>query len=256
MRQVSEREIENRLRLDNPWWEAGAGIDPEYAAFPRRAYLPAFTALVRQVQVRRAVVLLGPRRVGKTILAYHCIQNLVNEGVASGRDVLYLSLETPLFTGLTLDNLLERFRRLFVRPAGTMLYVFFDEIQYLRDWATHLKSLVDTHRDCRFVATGSAAAALKTRSAESGAGRFTEFVLPPLTFAEYLRFVRRESGGGLPDPAHAPCGPGRRALQAHDDLQGVPHQPDHAGSVVRPGRRAARGDGTARRNGRVQSVSA
>ncbi len=38
-----------------------------------------------------------------------------------------------------------------------------------------------------------AAAALKTRSAESGAGRFTEFVLPPLTFAEYLRFIEREA---------------------------------------------------------------
>ena len=49
-------------------------------------------------------------------------------------------------------------------------------------------SLVDAYRGIRFVATGSAAAALKAKSVESGAGRFTEFVLPPLTFAEYLRF--------------------------------------------------------------------
>lgn len=135
---------------------------------------------------------MGPRRVGKTILAYHCIQALLDDGVAAGRDVLYLSLETPLFTRFALENLIQRFRKLFVRPAGTTLYVFFDEIQYLRDWEMHLKSLVDTCRDCRFVATGSAAAALRTKSAESGAGRFTEFVLPPLTFAEYLRFIGRE----------------------------------------------------------------
>ncbi|SFI58384.1 AAA family ATPase [Nitrosomonas sp. Nm34] len=56
----------------------------------------------------------------------------------------------------------------------------------------HLKSLVDTFRRICFVATSSAAAALKTKSIESGAGRFTEFVLPSLTFAEYLRFIERE----------------------------------------------------------------
>jgi uncharacterized protein len=33
---------------------------------------------------------------------------------------------------------------------------------------------------------------LRTKSLESGAGRFTEFMLPPLTFAEYLRFIDRE----------------------------------------------------------------
>ena len=37
-----------------------------------------------------------------------------------------------------------------------------------------------------FVASGSAAAALKMRSNESGAGRFTNFLLPPLTFYEFL----------------------------------------------------------------------
>jgi predicted AAA+ superfamily ATPase len=45
---------------------------------------------------------------------------------------------------------------------------------------------------CNFVATGSAAAALKLKSHESGAGRFTDFILPPLTFAEYLQFVGKE----------------------------------------------------------------
>lgn len=62
MLQITEKEIELRLRLDNPWWEAGGGIDPEYRGFPRRSYLNAFHRLVRQVEVNRAVVLLGRRR--------------------------------------------------------------------------------------------------------------------------------------------------------------------------------------------------
>lgn len=193
MLQVSDKEIENRLRLDNPWWAAGGNIDADYAAFPRRAYLAPFERLVRESDANRAVVLMGPRRVGKTILVYHTIQALLDGEHASGRDIFYLSLETPLLTGANLESLVVRFQKLFDRPTDTVLYVFFDEIQYLKNWEVHLKSLVDTYRNCRFVATGSAAAALKTKSAESGAGRFTEFVLPPLTFAEYLRFIGREN---------------------------------------------------------------
>jgi len=192
MLQVSEKEIENRLRLDNPWWQAGGEIDSDYREFPRRAYLVDFSRLVRQVEVNRAVVLLGPRRVGKTILVYHVIQDFLDKHDVSGRDILYVSLETPLYTGFSLESVVNRFRKLFQRPEGTRLYVFFDEIQYLKGWEVHLKSLVDTFRGIRFIATGSAAAALKAKSAESGAGRFTEFVLPPLTFAEYLRFIKRE----------------------------------------------------------------
>jgi predicted AAA+ superfamily ATPase len=193
MLQVSEKEVESRLYLDNPWWQAGGGIDADYRAFPHRAYLDNFSRLVRATDVQRAVVLLGPRRVGKTILVYHTIQDLLERYGVSGRDVLYVSLETPMYTGLSLDALVQRFQRLFTRPEGTQLYVFFDEIQYLRGWEVHLKSLVDTYRGVRFVATGSAAAALRAKSAESGAGRFTEFLLPPLTFAEYLRFIDREA---------------------------------------------------------------
>lgn len=191
MLQVSEKEIEDRLRLDNPWWQAGSGIDPDHQAFPRRAYLEDFSRLLNQ-DVNRAVVLLGPRRVGKTILVYHTIQSLLDAHGVIGRDILYVSLETPLYTGLTLEGLVTRFQKMFHRAEGTRLYVFFDEIQYLKGWEVHLKSLVDTFRGIRFVATGSAAAALKAKSVESGAGRFTEFVLPPLTFAEYLRFVGLE----------------------------------------------------------------
>ena len=56
----------------------------------------------------------------------------------------------------------------------------------------HLKSLVDSYPCYKFVATGSAAAALRMESQESGAGRFSDFILPPLTFAEYLRFINNE----------------------------------------------------------------
>jgi uncharacterized protein len=55
-----------------------------------------------------------------------------------------------------------------------------------------LKSIVDKYSNIKCVASGSVAAALKLKSGESGAGRFTDFLLPPLTFYEYLNLIGRE----------------------------------------------------------------
>jgi uncharacterized protein len=192
MRQVSEAEVEARLAFDNPWWSQGEGVEQEFQDFPKRAYLPPFFELVADRGVRRAVVLLGPRRVGKTVMVYQAVQMLLDAGVLN-TSILYLSLETPVYTGLRLEKLISLFQGRFQHAKDSELFVFFDEVQYLRDWEIHLKSLVDSYRHVKFVVTGSAAAALRMKSRESGAGRFTEFMLPPLTFAEYLRFIGREA---------------------------------------------------------------
>jgi len=52
---------------------------------------------------------------------------------------------------------------------------------------------VDTYGNIKAVVSGSAAAALKLKSDESGAGRFTDFLLPPLTFYEYLELLNEGS---------------------------------------------------------------
>src|SRR5690606_4611236 len=70
--------------------------------------------------------------------------------------------------------------------------VFFDEIQYLKDWERHLKVLVDSYPDTKFIVSDSAAAALKWHSTESGAGRFTDFMLPTLTFQEFIHLKQKE----------------------------------------------------------------
>ncbi len=100
MRQVTESEIENRLREDNPWWRAGQGVDALIAGYPRRSYVPGFVSLIADSTVQRAVVLLGPRRVGKTVMVLHAIDALLRRPDVQGQDILYLSLETPIYTHL------------------------------------------------------------------------------------------------------------------------------------------------------------
>lgn len=190
--EIARADILARLLFDNPWWESGFnGID-RYQVMPRRKYFQSFFSAVRDKSVNRAVVLMGPRRVGKTVMLMHAIRELVDSGVEPNH-IIYVSLETPIYTGLSLANILSLFQEQFGHARSVSLYVFFDEVQYLRNWEVHLKSLVDSFNDYKFIATGSAAAALRLRSVESGAGRFSDYILPPLTFAEYLHFIGRES---------------------------------------------------------------
>lgn len=211
--EIPQREVERRLADDNPWWIAGNGIDKERREWPRRDYFAPFGRLVRDTEVRRAVVLIGPRRIGKTVMLMHTVQALLDEGVA-GTAILYVSLETPLYAGRSLESLLRIFMDMHRHRRGQVLWVMFDEIQYLKDWEVHLKSLVDSYSSIRFVASGSAAAALKMKSRESGAGRFTDFMLPPLTFAEYLRFAGAEEGVIVEEEALAPGRPPRYAARS------------------------------------------
>jgi len=186
--EIPRREVTRRMADDNPWWVAGGSIDPDWRGLPKRDYFAPLMKLVRELDVTRAVVLIGPRRVGKTVMIKQAIEALLADHVA-GTDILYLSLETPLYSGRPLETLLRDFMDLHGHTKGGRLWVFFDEVQYLRDWEVHLKSLVDSYPMVRFVVSGSAAATLKMKSRESGAGRFTDFLLPPLTFAEFLAFA-------------------------------------------------------------------
>jgi predicted AAA+ superfamily ATPase len=174
--------LEKRIKADHTWWETGK--IPFYIELSKRRYYSGFYSSVKQSTLHRAVVLMGPRRIGKTVMMYQAIQDLLDEGV-NPQKILYFSLDTPIYTNISLEQLIEKALTTNERSIEEC-YIFFDEIQYLKDWEIHLKSLVDRNRKTKFIASGSAAAALRMKSVESGAGRFSDFFLPPLTFAEYI----------------------------------------------------------------------
>ncbi|MFP4305965.1 MAG: ATP-binding protein [Desulfococcaceae bacterium] len=185
MKKISSQQIIQRLRTENPWWETGA-ISAGFRKLRPRAYLSRFLPLATSREIRRATVLMGPRRVGKTVMIHHTIQALLDQKEAPRR-IAYFSMDHPIFNGLGIEEMLERY----AEAAGVNLqadecHLFFDEIQYLKDWEIQLKVLVDRLPNLKFTVSGSVAAALRLKSVESGAGRFTDFLLPPLNFHEYL----------------------------------------------------------------------
>ncbi len=187
MKSITGQEKIDRLLLDNPWWETGE-VPISIGGLTPRDYLAPFSALVMQHQPRRSVVLMGPRRVGKTVLIHHLIKQLIETAAVPADNILYVSVDTPVYTGIPLDIFVQYGLSVAKVHSDKPCYFFFDEIQYLKNWEIQLKSLVDTYPNIKFIVSGSAAAALRLKSTESGAGRFTDFLLPPLTFAEFLKF--------------------------------------------------------------------
>ncbi|MEO5582167.1 MAG: ATP-binding protein [Saprospiraceae bacterium] len=184
LNEISEPLIIDRIKFENPWWSDGK-TELEYSIKPRRLYYELFYPLVEDISINRAVVLMGPRRVGKTVMLNHTIQNLLDSGI-NPKKICFINIENPIYNNIHLETLFNYARKATGENDAKGWFVFFDEIQYLKDWEIHLKVLVDSFPKTKFVVSGSAAAALKLASIESGAGRFTDFILPPLTFNEYI----------------------------------------------------------------------
>lgn len=184
IKEISKKQVLDRIRFENPWWVEGH-IEDDYNEMPRRLYFELFKPLVYERDIRRAVVLMGPRRVGKTVMLFHLVEDLIQNGV-NPKKIIFITIENPIYNNIPLEQLFLYAKEATGIKDKNDWHIIYDEIQYCRDWEVHLKSLVDSYRKDKFIVSGSAAAALKFASNESGAGRFTDFLLPPLTFNEYI----------------------------------------------------------------------
>lgn len=189
-RVIRDEDLLQVLRSFNPWWTTGKV--PEHLVPPvRRAAYHALRSRLRQPKWRRAFLLQGPRRVGKTTLLYQLAADALAQGDFAPKQVLYLSFDHPIAKLARFDQLLRIFQEVGGwapeqggHPPSALLLL--DEIQYTADWASWLKWLVDQHPRFRVVATGSATARLEMEGAEPGVGRWVSVPVPPLSFFEYV----------------------------------------------------------------------
>jgi predicted AAA+ superfamily ATPase len=191
---ISNESIYTVLRSFNPWWQSGSIQTDLSPAYKRLAFFDARRQLT-QPDYRRAVVLLGARRVGKTTIQYQLIESLLNDGVAAN-GILYFSLDHPILKEAGINRVLEVYHESIY--AKTDAYYFLDEIQRQDSWEAWLKTLYDTRKNTRIVVTGSASAALTRGASESGVGRFRTITVPTLSFYEYCELLKLNAPVTLP----------------------------------------------------------
>ena len=152
-------------------------------------------ALNQLLDSNPAVVLIGPRQVGKTTLARE---------VADERDALYLDLERPSDLAKTSD--IEQY----CAENANQLLVF-DEVHRAPGLFAPLRAIIDEHRRAGkrsglFLLLGSASIDLLQQSSETLAGRLVYCELHPVNVSEVpVDALRRLwCRGGFPESYLAP----------------------------------------------------
>ncbi len=186
--------VSDYLRETNPWWSGKPGrVLPKYR---RWVFGLALKNLLKGLAP--ALVLRGPRQVGKTTLQEQVVRHLLDTEGVDARRVLRVQFDDlPSLRGLA-EPILAIVRWYETAVLGQTLnetahrgepaFIFLDEAQNLKDWAPQVKALVDHHTVKVFV-TGSSSLRI-TAGQDSLAGRVATVDLGPLLLREIaaLRF--------------------------------------------------------------------
>ncbi|KAF5410866.1 MAG: hypothetical protein C5S43_04070 [Candidatus Methanocomedens sp.] len=183
------------LSRENLWWKFGN----EFQRYDRhlKELKEAFIEFKRKpidLAIGNIYVIRGMRQIGKTTYIKQTILRLINEGT-NPQTILFISCDR-LSSRKELHNLVSNFIQQNIEAQA--IYVFLDEITYLKDWILELKTIADGNYIDRMVvvATGSNPIKLKEK-AERLPGRRVEgneYYFKPLSFRDFaLQSIERIS---------------------------------------------------------------
>jgi predicted AAA+ superfamily ATPase len=129
--------------------------------------------LESKIDFKKAIVVLGPRQVGKTTL----INNIAG---SLNSDYLYINGDDP---GLRLlwNNPTQAFINTFIGEAKVIV---FDEAQRLENIGLTAKMIIDANKDIQLFISGSSALEIASQINEPLTGRKWEYRLYPLSWRE------------------------------------------------------------------------
>ena len=133
-------------------------------------------------------VMTGIRRCGKSVMLELIKQELTESGISSEQfisinfeDMRYSHLQTAQALH---DEISDR-----AAAMNGKVYLFFDEIQEVKDWEKCINSF-RVSLDCDIYITGSNAKLLSGELATYLGGRYVEFVIYPFSFGEFMELYR------------------------------------------------------------------
>lgn len=161
-------------------------------------------AISRDVQFPEAPnkikVAIGMRRVGKTYFLYQQIQKMIGKGIPLA-SILYINFEDDRLLPLDekkLAKLVDAFYSLYPENHDRKCYLFFDEVQNVKNWPIVIRRLHDT-KNVEIFLTGSSAKLLSKEIATSLRGRSLATEIWPYSFDEFARAKKTPLRRGLYD---------------------------------------------------------
>ncbi|MFC1691759.1 ATP-binding protein [Nanoarchaeota archaeon] len=186
---MEELEILRILNHYNPWWNNKPIPKSKTSSFKRGD----FYIIKGTLEKKEIISIVGPRRVGKTILIHQLIKDLLDNGVNS-KKVFYLSVDEMELQkgGAGLRDILETYSKYVLKESFDSLkdtcYLFLDEIQEIPDWERILKNWYDFGHNIKYVISGSSSIWISKGTEESLLGRIKTSVMMPMKFSEVLKY--------------------------------------------------------------------
>jgi len=137
---------------------------------------------VYESKTKKANVIVGPRRAGKTYFLYSLVKNQKNPIIINFEDNLLVGLNNQ-----SLNKIPDYAKELFGKEN---LCFFFDEIQNIDGWEKLVTSLLN--EGYKIYVTGSNSKLLSKEIATSLRGKSMSYLMLPFSFKEYLRLKKIE----------------------------------------------------------------
>jgi hypothetical protein len=170
------------ITFQNPQWTGEKFSTPKF----KRG---VFAKLKDSLKNRMAVSVCGMRRTGKSTALKQLANHLVENGT-NPANTLYYSFDVQ--NGSPLEVYREWTEKFSIGKTDVH-YVFFDEIQNVKDWGAKIKVIYD-NTNAKIFLSGSAGLLVR-KGQESLAGRVLELSLDPLGFTEYCSLKNTELQG-------------------------------------------------------------
>jgi len=120
----------------------------------------------------KAIVLIGPRQVGKTTLINKLLKN---------KDFLFIDGDDPSDRELMSNANTSQLRSI----IGNHKLVFIDEAQRIKNVGLSMKIIIDQIKNVQLIASGSSAIYISSELNEPLTGRKWEYTLLPISWREY-----------------------------------------------------------------------
>ncbi|MCL2860696.1 MAG: ATP-binding protein [Oscillospiraceae bacterium] len=184
-------DIKQSLIANNSWWN-DEKINPKFLLGRKRE---EFSSIIEKLNEKRILSIIGPRRVGKSTLIYQTINYLLEDIKVEPKRILFFSGDDPSLFFNDDDKLSDvldiYFKEILSETMSNLsskVYVFIDEIHFIKSWQNFLKTYFDKKYDIKFIVTGSSSVHLYKDANESLLGRIENIYVLPLTFNQFLNF--------------------------------------------------------------------
>lgn len=200
----------------NPWFKTKSVPPRQLHPFKRKE----FSILLNDLNsIDLATLIIGGRRVGKSVLMYQMIDYLLNKGV-NPLNILFIQGDNPILREIhdekkIITDVLDLYqdyilRKKFQELEDDKVYIFIDEAQSLIKWDEYLKAVIDLKYNIKFIVTGSSSFTLRKGAQNPLTGRVNVHIIPPFSFVDFVTF---KINGNRKDELKQKLSPLTRAFQ-------------------------------------------